>query len=93
MKKVEFTKLEKQVLKELVKRLDIDEIGYSDIYDKDLEKYTNIPMNILRGVLGSLVVKRVIFIVSSKDMGVPRTYGDSVIFIQEDCKYLFEMFK
>ena len=89
----EFTKLEKKVLKELVKRLDINEIGYSDIYDKDLEKYTNIPMNILRGVLGSLVVKRCISIVSYKDMGLPKTYGDSVIFIQEDCKYLFEMFK
>lgn len=58
------TTLETRLLNGLRDSLDIDEPTFSNIYVDDLEEITRIPMNTLRGVLGSLIKKGYIYIVS-----------------------------
>jgi len=88
-----FTELESLVLTELIKRLNIEEIGFSDVFDKDLENATKIPMKALRGVLGSLVRKDVLLISSWKEMGFDNNRcGDSVVFLREQDASFYNKF-
>jgi len=61
MKKVIFTALEDKVLKSLVSNL-YAERHFSDLSPSDISKDTNVSRKSLRGVLASLVRKKVIFI-------------------------------
>jgi predicted transcriptional regulator of viral defense system len=58
------TTLENKLLRGLTDSLDRDEPTFSNIYVDDLEEITSIPMNTLRGVLGSLIKKGYIYIAS-----------------------------
>jgi len=88
-----FTELESLVLTELTKRLNIEEIGFSDVFDKDLENATKIPMKALRGVLGSLVRKNVLSISSWQEMGLDNNrFGNSIVYLREEAIYLFNEF-
>lgn len=60
MKNLNLTQLEETILTELIDNL--YEIGFSDVDAKDLSKGTNIDIKIIRGVLGSLVKKDIIYI-------------------------------
>ena len=55
------TQMEKQVLTALIGML-YAEAGFSDVDAKDLSSLTKIPMNTIRGVLGSLCKKNIIYI-------------------------------
>lgn len=62
------TEMEKQVLTALIDGL-YAEAGFSDVDAKDLSKATNIPTTSIRGVLSSLVQKKICFIDNAKDNG------------------------
>lgn len=86
MKKVIFTELEQKVLDCLISKLFAEE-GFSDVSPKDISKSTEIIMKSLRGVLGSLVKKGVIFIDE-------REYGDEhLIYLEEDFYYMHPRWK
>lgn len=55
------TQMEKQVLTALIDGL-YAEAGFSDVDAKDLSNEKEIPMKVIRGVLGSLVKKNIIWI-------------------------------
>lgn len=55
------TEMEKQVLTALIGML-YAEAGFSDVDAKDLSSITKIPMRVIRGVLGSLCKKDIIYI-------------------------------
>lgn len=70
MRKVELqvTKLESKVLKSLADEM-YAEFGFSDVGPTEIESKTKIKMRSLRGVLGSLVKKGLIFIDHREDEG------------------------
>lgn len=55
------TEMEKQVLTALIGML-YAEAGFSDVDANDLSRLTKIPMKVIRGVLGSLSNKEIIYI-------------------------------
>lgn len=61
MKKIQVTKLEKQVLESLAAGM-YAEFGYSDMGIEEVSRDSGIPRNILRGVAGSLEKKGLISI-------------------------------
>lgn len=60
MQTTQFTELEQKVLDAYIPMLYAEE-GYSDVDADDLSKATGITKNVIRGVLGSLVTKGVIW--------------------------------
>ena len=58
---LQLTKMEKTVLNSLIENL-YAEPGFSDVSPQDLSSSTKIPMRSLRGVLGSLSKKGVIWL-------------------------------
>jgi hypothetical protein len=55
-----FTILEKKVLDALIGAL-FAEPGFSDVSPGDLSELTALPMKVLRGILGSLSAKKVVY--------------------------------
>ena len=66
---LDITELETKVLTELIQGL-YAEPGYSDVSDTDLVEQTGIPAKSLRGVLGSLCKKGIIFQQTARELGV-----------------------
>ena len=62
------TSLEKTVLNTFINEL-YAEPGFSDVSPQDLQHLTKIPMKSLRGVLGSLCKKGIIYIEDKKYLG------------------------
>ena len=60
------------------------EPGYSDVSPQDLSKSTKIPMRSLRGVLGSLTKKNIIYIEDKKYLGSDA----DIVYLNEDFWYL-----
>ena len=78
-KKVSFTELEQEIIDAFIPML-YAEAGFSDVDANDIAKEINRPIKIVRGALGSLVQKGVIF-----------TYDNGryvIIYLQEDFYYL-----
>jgi len=90
MKKVIFTELEDKVLKSLVSNL-YAEAHFSDVSPNDISKDSMIPMKSLRGVLASLVRKRVIFI-DNREHDVMDS-NESLIYLEEAFFYLHPVWK
>lgn len=84
---VTFTELEQKVLGCLISNLYAEE-GFSDVSPRDICIGTKIPMKTLRGVLGSLVVKKVIFIDDREFDG-----GESIIYLEEAFYFLHPRWK
>ncbi len=60
------------------------EPGFSDVSPQDLAQSTKIPMNSLRGVLGSLTKKNIIYIEDKEYLG---TTAD-IVYLNEEFYYL-----
>jgi len=69
------TTLETQVLTELIQGL-YAEPGFSDVSDADLVRQTGIPAKSIRGVLGSLTKKGIIFQLTARELGIDDPYCD-----------------
>jgi len=82
------TALESEVLIKLISEL-YAEPGYSDISPQDLSSWTKIKMNSLRGVLGSLTKKGVIFIIDKEDLGSTA----DIVYLREDFYFLHPEWK
>ena len=63
------TTLETQVLESLIQGL-YAEPGFSDVSDTDLVNQTGIPSKSIRGVLGSLCKKGIIFQLTARELGI-----------------------
>lgn len=61
MQELNLTELETQVLKSFINGL-YAEAGFSDIDANDLSKWTGIPMKVIRGVIGSLIKKDIMWV-------------------------------
>lgn len=61
IKDLNLTELETQVLTKLIDGL-YAEAGFSDVDANDLSKWTGIPMKSIRGVIGSLIKKDIIWV-------------------------------
>lgn len=68
MKTIEVTKLEKQVLEALASGM-YAECGYSDVGIEEIEEWTGLNRNTIRGVAGSLEKKNLIYIDNRVDEG------------------------
>ena len=90
--KTEMTELEKKVIDNLINEL-YAEPGFSDVSIEDLEKMTEIPMKKLRGVLGSLTKKDVIWTMSAKELGVDRPGFTAIVYLADSHYYLHPEWK
>ena len=68
MKTIEVTSLEKQVLEALASGM-YAELGFSDVGIEEIEQWTGLNRNIIRGVAGSLEKKNLINIDDREDEG------------------------
>ena len=82
------TQMENQVLSDLIENL-YAEPGFSDIAPIDISKSTGIPMNSLRGVLGSLSKKSIIWIASEDEYGT----DFPIVYLCSDYYYLHPEWK
>jgi len=76
MENLNLTQLEKTILTELIANLYAEE-GFSDVDAKDLSKWCNIDINIVKGVLSSLVKKEIIWINENES-------GYKIIYLDEN---------
>ena len=83
-----FTQLETQVIEQFIGEL-YAEPGFSDVSPQDLEIKTTIPMRQLRGVLGSLTTKGVIFIEDKRNIGTDM----DIVYLNEDFYHLHPEWK
>jgi len=81
---IKLTTLETVVLDELIKGL-YAEPGFSDVSDADLVSQTGIPAKSIRGVLGSLTKKGLIFQLTAKELGIDDPYCDfkTIVYLDE----------
>lgn len=79
-KNLNLTELEEKVLTEFIDRL-YAEPGFSDVDARDLSKGTNIDIKTIRGVLGSLVKKGIIYILDNES-------GFQIIYLKEAYYYI-----
>jgi len=82
------TSLEQTVLNTFINEL-YAEPGFSDVSPQDLQHLTKIPMKSLRGVLGSLCKKDIIYIEDKKYLG---TEFD-IVYLQENSYHLHPEWK
>lgn len=71
---VNLTELETKFMEAFIGDL-YAEPGFSDINLKDMVKATGIPMRRIKGVLGSLVNKGIVWTMSDVELGIPRSEG------------------
>jgi len=61
MENLNLTELETKTLTALIDNL-YAEPGFSDVDANDLSRYTKIPMKVIRGVIGSLIKKDIVWV-------------------------------
>ena len=87
MKNLDITELEEKVLTALINGL-YAEPGFSDVSDVDLVQQTEIPAKSIRGVLGSLCKKRIIFQCTARELGIEGQGFNTLVYLQEKYHYL-----
>ncbi len=85
MQNLNLTQLEETILTEFIDNLYAEE-GFSDVDAKDLSKGTNIDIKIIRGVLGSLVKKDIVYIDENES-------GYQIIYLHDEYYYLHPEWK
>jgi len=83
LEQLNLTTLESEIVKSLIPML-YAEPGFSDVDARDLEKVTGISTKSLRGGIGSLVKKEILFIDKAEDNGC----GYDLIHLSEKFWYL-----
>jgi hypothetical protein len=79
---LDLTELEKNILKSLLSKLDVNDLGYSDVDANDIANDINVNINSVKGSLGSLVKKNILFVSDlGSDIG-------SMIYLNENFEYL-----
>jgi hypothetical protein len=79
---LDLTELEKNILKSLLSKLDVNDLGYSDVDANDIANDINVNINSVKGSLGSLVKKNIVFVSDlGSDIG-------SMIYLNENFQYL-----
>ena len=79
---LDLTELEKNILKSLLSKLDVYDLGYSDVDANDIANDINVNINSVKGSLGSLVKKNIVFVSDlGSDIG-------SIIYLNENFEYL-----
>ena len=86
---IKLTQLEAQVLKSLINGL-YAEAGFSDVDAKDIAEWINTPIKSVRGALGSLVKKGIVFIESTDSYGAEQF---EIIYLHSDHYYLHPEWK
>ena len=81
---IKLTQLEAQVLKSLINGL-YAEAGFSDVDAKDIAEWINTPIKSVRGALGSLVKKGIVFIESTDSYGAEQF---EIIYLNPEHYYL-----
>jgi len=79
---LDLTELEKNILKSLLSKLDVYDLGYSDVDANDIANDINVNINSVKGSLGSLVKKNIVFVSDlGSDIG-------SMIYLNDNFQYL-----
>jgi len=79
---LDLTELEKNILKSLLSKLDVNDLGYSDVDANDIANDINVNINSVKGSLGSLVKKNIVFVSDlGSDIG-------SMIYLNDNFQYL-----
>ena len=86
---IKLTQLEAQVLESLINGL-YAEAGFSDVDAKDIAEWINTPIKSVRGALGSLVKKGIVFIESTDSYGAEQF---EIIYLHSDHYYLHPEWK
>ena len=84
---INLTELEQKLLTELIGSLYAEE-GFSDVDAKDLAHGTKIDIKIVRGALGSLVKKGIVWIEETQTWGVPKSEQYQIIYLCEAYYYM-----
>ena len=85
MKNLNLTQLETTTLTELIKNIDIDiteDSIFSSVETNDLSKFTGIEINKMRGVVGSLIKKGIVYL---EDFDGD---GTEIVYLENDYFYL-----
>jgi DNA replication protein DnaD len=83
MKNLNLTQLETVTVSELIKNVDIDineDSIFSSIETEDLSNFTGIEIKKMRGVVGSLIKKGIVYIEDFDDDGTEIIYLDNEYF-------------
>jgi len=83
---LELTELETSFLKAFIPNL-YAEPGFSDINPKEMAQATGMDIKTVKGVMGSLVKKDIIWTMSSEELGIPRENGP-IIYLNESYYFL-----
>ena len=85
MKNLNLTQLETTTLTELINNIDIDiteDSIFSCVDANDLSKFTGIVINKMRGVVGSLIKKGIVYLVDEDGDGT------EIVYLENDYFYL-----
>lgn len=85
MKNLNLTQLETTTLTELINNIDIDiteDSIFSCVDANDLSKFTGIAINKMRGVVGSLIKKGIVYLVDEDGDGT------EIVYLENDYFYL-----
>ena len=88
LKDLQLTESEKTVLNAFINEL-YAEPGFSDVSPQDLQKITQIPMKSLRGILGSLCKKEIIWIEDKNYIGTT----EDIVYLQHKYFYIHPEWK
>ncbi len=83
MKNLNLTQLETITLTELIKNVDIDineDSIFSSVETEDLSQFTGIEIKKMRGVVGSLIKKGIVYLEDYDDDGIEIVYLDNEYF-------------
>jgi hypothetical protein len=87
IEKLNLTELETKILRYFLSKLDVNDLGYSDISVDDIANGINVNINSVKGSVGSLAKKGIIF-VSDLGEGI-----GTIVYIQDDYEYLHPEYK
>jgi DNA-binding MarR family transcriptional regulator len=81
MKNLNLTTLETKIITSLLSRMNAYDLGYSDVDATDIANDISVHIDSVKGSLGSLVKKGIVFCSDLKDVG-------SIIYLQDEFYYL-----
>ena len=87
IEKLNLTELETKILRYFLSELDVSDLGYSDVSVDDIANGINVNINSVKGSVGSLAKKGIIFV---SDLG--KGIG-TIVYLQDDYQYLHPEYK
>ena len=87
VEKLNLTELETKILRYFLSKLDVYQLGYSDVSVDDIANGINVNINSVKGSVGSLAKKGIIFV---SDLG--KGIG-TIVYLEDDYEYLHPEYK